>query len=141
MIVIPVVYWSGAGSTKRMAEAVVEEINASGAFAKLLRVNETSAAEIAPFQRIALGCPAMGAEELEELEFEPFMSALEPFLDSKRLVLFGSYGWGGSYMEQWAARVENAGARLMAKPVLVLNEPDEAALAACRELAKALLEK
>lgn len=139
MLVIPVVYWSGAGSTKQMAEAVAAGINEAGAFAKLLRVNETSAVEIATFKKIALGCPAMGNEELEPLEFEGFMQALEAKLDSKKLVLFGSYGWGGSYMQAWQERVEKAGARLMAEPVLALNEPDEAALAACKELGKALV--
>jgi len=140
MLVIPVVYWSGAGSTEKMAEAVAAAINSSGAFAKLLRVSETSAAEIAGFDRFALGCPAMGAEQLEELEFEPFMTALEPMLDSKKLVLFGSYGWGGTYMEEWKARVEKAGARLMADCVLSLNEPDEAVLTACKELGKTLVD-
>lgn len=138
MQVIPVVYWSGASSTEKMAEAVAKAINEAGAYAKLLRVNETSAAEIAKFDRIALGCPAMGAEQLEELEFEPFMAALESSLDSKKLVIFGSYGWDGSYMQDWQTRVEDAGARLMADAVIALNEPDEAALAACAQLGKAL---
>ena len=48
----------------------------------------------------------MGAEVLEEYEFEPFFTALEPFLQGKKVVIFGSYGWGGSYMSDWEQRIK-----------------------------------
>lgn len=48
----------------------------------------------------------MGAEVLEEYEFEPFFIALEPFLQGKKVVIFGSYGWGGSYMSDWEQRIK-----------------------------------
>ena len=56
----------------------------------------------------------MGAEVLEEYEFEPFFTALEPFLQGKKVVIFGSYGWGGSYMSDWEQRIKAAGAELIA---------------------------
>ncbi len=42
----------------------------------------------------ALGCPAMGAEQLEESEFEPMYQDLRGSLSGKPVGLFGSYGWG-----------------------------------------------
>ena len=51
----------------------------------------------------ALGCPAMGAEVLEEGEMEPFMAELDSQIAGKTIALFGSYGWGGGeWMRDWS---------------------------------------
>ena len=80
--------------------------------------------------------PAMGAEVLEEGEFEPFFTALEGRLSGKKLALFGSYGWGdGQWMRDWYERAEGAGADLCGDEGLILNEtPDAAGLEACKAL-------
>ena len=52
-----------------------------------------SAAGLTEYQVVAFGCPAMGAEQLEEDEVEPMFSGLEGSLGSKKIALFGSYGW------------------------------------------------
>lgn len=135
---VPVIYWSGTGNTKMMAEAVAAAINEAGAEALLLEVGATTADDAAKYEALALGCPAMGAEVLEEMEFEPFFTELEGQLSGKKVALFGSYGWGGSYMAEWEERVRNAGAELVADGVLAMNTPDDEALAACAELGKAL---
>ncbi|WP_455656794.1 flavodoxin domain-containing protein [Phascolarctobacterium sp.] len=132
---IPVIYWSGTGNTKLMAEAVAEGI---GTAAVLKSVGDIMAEQTAGYSALALGCSAMGAEVLEEYEFEPFFTALEPLLQGKKVVIFGSYGWGGSYMNDWEQRVKAAGAELVAPGLLVLGAPDEAAVASCRELGAAL---
>lgn len=137
---IPVIYWSGTGNTKIMAETVAESIREAGADAVLREVGEISAAEAAEYPALALGCPAMGAEVLEEAEFEPFFAELEGSLRGKKLVLFGSYGWGGSYMQDWEKRAADAGAGFAAESVLALNAPDEAALELCRKAGRALAE-
>ena len=87
----------------------------------------------------ALGCPAMGSEELEEGEMEPFVSALEEFVSGKTVGLFGSYDWGdGEWMRIWAKRMEDAGAKVAGQGVTANNAPDEEALGACRELGEKL---
>ena len=50
-----------------MAQAVAE-----GAGADLFEVSELDAGAAAQYGALALGCPAMGAEVLEESAFEPF---------------------------------------------------------------------
>ena len=90
---VAVIYWSGTGNTKMMAEAVSEGAKNAGADVSLLNVSETNAAEAASFDVLALGCPAMGGEVLEEMEFEPFFTELESKLSGKKVALFGSYGW------------------------------------------------
>lgn len=55
-------------------------------------------------------------------------------------MIFGSYGWGGSYMQDWEARVKDAGATLVADGVLALGAPDDEAMAKLTEAGKLLAE-
>ena len=53
----------------------------------------------------------MGAEQLEEDEFEPMFTACEAKLSGKKIALFGSYGWGdGEWMRNWDETCRNDGA-------------------------------
>ncbi len=79
----------------------------------------------------------MGAEVLEESVFEPFFTEVEAFLGNKPVALFGSYGWGGgAWMNDWAERTRNDGAKLFGNGLAVENTPDNDALAECRKLGK-----
>ena len=74
---ISVVYWSGTGNTQAMAEAIGEGIESAGAQANVISVDQASVDALAEEDVFALGCSAMGAEELEESEMEPFVAELE----------------------------------------------------------------
>jgi len=112
-----VIYWSGTGNTEAMANAVAE-----GAGADLFTVSDFSGS-IADFDAVAFGCPAMGAEVLEEDEFEPFFTSIEGDLSGKKVLLFGSYGWGdGDWMRNWADRTKAAGATLVGDEGYIANE-------------------
>lgn len=139
---IAVVYWSGTGNTEQMANAVAEGAKEAGAEVSTLTADQFSAAKVAEFDAIAFGCPAMGAETLEEDEFEPMFTGCESALSGKKLALFGSYGWGdGEWMREWAERVRNDGAALVNDEGLTANEtPDDAALADCKALGAKLAE-
>ena len=130
-----VIYWSGTGNTEAMAKAVAE-----GAGARLFTVSEISAGEAAGYDRLALGCPAMGAEVLEEGEFEPFMESIDGSISGKTIALFGSYGWGdGQWMREWAERVTGEGATVVNGEGLICQEtPDDAMIEECKNLGKAL---
>ena len=84
---ISVVYWSGTGNTQAMAEAVAEGIKAAGQEAELLEVGDADAKTVAEEAAFALGCPAMGAEVLEESEMEPFVEELESYVSGKKILL------------------------------------------------------
>lgn len=134
-----VIYWSGTGNTAAMAEAVAAGAREAGTETDLFGVHEITAAEAAKYDRLALGCPSMGDEVLEEMEFEPFFTELERKLSGKRVVLFGSYGWGdGQWMRDWQKRTDESGAALCADGLIVHETPDEAGLADCRALGAAL---
>lgn len=136
---VAVVFWSGTGNTEAMANAVGEGAGQAGAEVSVLPVSMVSVDEAAGYDALALGCPAMGAEVLEESEFEPFFTALEGKLSGKPVVLFGSYGWGdGQWMRDWEDRAKAAGAVLKAQPLMVNETPDDDALADCRTLGAAV---
>ena len=123
-----------------MANAICEGINSAGGEAVLLHVADTSAQEAAKYGRMALGCPAMGAEVLEEAEFDPFFTELEGNLGGKRVALFGPYGWGdGQWMRDWVKRADDAGALLIGDGLMAHETPDDDALAACRALGESLV--
>ena len=132
---LAVIYWTGTGNTGAMAQAVADGAKSAGAEAELLTVSEISADAAAAYDKLALGCPAMGAEVLEEGEFEHFFTALEGKLSGKKVALFGSYGWGdGQWMREWQERTEKAGAVLCGEGLIVNEAPDEAGLESCRAL-------
>ena len=88
----------------------------------------------------ALGCPAMGAEVLEEMEMEPFVEEVEGFAQGKTIALFGSYGWGdGQWMRDWEKTCKEDGAVLVCDAVICNDAPDDEAKSDCRALGKALV--
>ena len=137
---VAVVYWSGTGNTEAMAKAVEEGIKSAGAEAAILTSAEFNASKVAEFDAIAFGCPAMGAEVLEESEFDPMFTDVESSLKDKKIALFGSYGWGdGEWMRNWEDRCKAAGAVLATESVMANNDPDADAIASCKALGAALV--
>lgn len=132
-----VIFWSGTGNTEIMAQAVAE-----GAGAELFSVSDFKG-NIGDYDAVAFGCPAMGAEVLEETEFEPFFTGIESQLSGKKVALFGSYGWGdGEWMRNWEEQVKADSAVLVNGEVLIVNEtPDDTALEQCKELGRAFLKE
>ena len=91
------------------------------------------------FDAVAFGCPAMGAEVLEETEFEPMFNECEGMLSGKKIALFGSYGWGdGEWMRNWEETCKNDGAVMVCDYVICNEAPDGDAAEACKALGAAL---
>ena len=145
---VAIVYWSGTGNTEQMAQAVAEGVKNAGGEADVLTCAEFDSAKLADYGAVAFGCPAMGAEQLEEGEFEPMFNDcraklsgkkfadLEGSLSGVKVALFGSYGWGsGQWLEDWCARCKEDGAVMQEEPGVMANEaPDDDAIAACNAL-------
>ena len=136
---IAVVYWSSTGNTEAMANAVAEGAKAIGAEAVMFTASEFDAAKAAEFDAIAFGCPAMGAEVLEEDEFAPMFDSVKDSLSGKKIALFGSYGWGdGEWMRNWEEECKAAGVQFACDSVICMDAPDDDAAAACKALGAAL---
>ncbi|MFP3154871.1 flavodoxin [Lachnospiraceae bacterium ZAX-1] len=138
---IYVVYWSGTGNTKTMAELIKAGIEEAGKLAEVVSVSDIKPEVLKDQSVFALGCSAMGSEVLEESEMEPFVSEVEAFAKGKKIGLFGSYGWGdGEWMRDWEERMNNAGAFLVGGEGVMANEaPDDEAQERCKSLGKALV--
>ena len=135
-----VVFWSGTGNTEEMANAVLEGMKENGADASIYSADAFQAGDVDAYDAIAFGCPAMGAEVLEEDEFQPLFDECKSALEGKKVALFGSYGWGdGEWMRNWEDDCKEAGIELACDSVVCNDAPDEDAITACKELGAALV--
>lgn len=128
---VEIVYWSGTGNTEAMAQEIEAAVKAAGADVETVLFDDTDADTVASKDVILLGCPAMGAEELEETVVEPFMEDLLPKLSGKKVGLFGSYGWGtGEWMDTWEQRVKDVGATVIGTAIVneTPNNSEECAM-------------
>ena len=135
-----VAYWSQTGNTAAMAAAIGEGITEAGKEAVVTDISSVSMDDLQAASAFALGCPAMGAEVLEEGEMEPFVTEVESFASGKKIGLFGSYGWGdGQWMRDWEDRMKAAGATVVGGEGVICQEtPDDEALENCKALGKEL---
>ena len=113
---VSIVYWSGTGNTAMMAGSIAD------GEAELITVDEASVDALKDASVIALGCPSMGAEQLEETQMEPFMCELDGVIAGKQIALFGSYGWGNQeWMRDWEARIVADGATVVNGEGIAVN--------------------
>ena len=135
-----VVYWSGTENTQEMAMAIADGAKENGAQVTVWNVDEADIEELKKAKALALGCPSMGAEQLEEASMEPFMCDLDSQINGKTIALFGSYGWGdGQWMKDWEDRIASDGATVLnGEGIIANNEPSQEIIDECREAGKAL---
>ncbi len=135
---VAVVYWSGTGNTEAMAKLVAEGAREAGARADVIHCTDFGAERFPDYDAFALGCPAMGDEELEDAEFLPLYEEIEPLLAGEKVGLFGSYDWNdGEWMELWEQRAAEAGIDIV-ESVVAKDYPDAAAGAECKRLGSLL---
>ena len=137
---ITIVYWSGTGNTQMMAAAVAEGAKEAGAEVKLISAEEAGVDIVKDADAIALGCPSMGSEQLEECIMEPFMCDIDGLISGKNVALFGSYGWGsGEWMQDWEERVRQDGATIVdGEGVITNGTPDDDCLEKCKDIGNML---
>lgn len=134
-----IVYWSGTGNTEIMAKGIAEGAKEGGLQVELLTVDNAKLSDVLDADVVALGCPSMGAEVLEEIEMEPFVEGLEGNIQDKSMVLFGSYGWGdGEWMVDWETRMKGYGASFVADSLIINEMPDAIGIKKCVDLGKSL---
>ena len=137
---VTVIYWSGTGNTEKMAEAIAEGAKVEGIDVILKNVSEASSEDVFGADAVALGCPSMGAEELEDSEMEPFVESLNnDKIKGRPVVLFGSYDWGdGEWMKNWEERMKGYGANVIAEGLIINLTPEEDGLNKCKQLGENL---
>jgi flavodoxin short chain len=135
-----VVYWSGTGNTETMARQLAKGAEDAGAEVLVKTAAEAAAGMVKEAAALAFGCPAMGAEILEESEMEPLISSLsEAEVGGKPVVLFGSYDWGdGQWMRDWVERMKELNAVIDGEGIITQLVPTEEILNLCYESGKRL---
>lgn len=134
---VAVIYWSSTGNTEEMANAVKAGAEEAGAEVDLLTCDQVST--VSGYDGVALGCPAMGDEELDQDEFQPMWDEIKGSLIGKKVVLFGSYDWGeGDWMRSWEEDANDAGITLAAEGLIVNLTPDDEGIEKCKELGKTI---
>jgi flavodoxin short chain len=136
---VAVVYWSGTGNTEIMAQKVAEGAQSSGADVSTFTAANFNSNMMDDFDAVAFGCPSMGAEQLEDSEFEPMFIGCEEKLNGKKIALFGSYGWGGGeWMRIWEETCTSNGADFACESVICNGTPDANVESDCEALGRAL---
>lgn len=140
MAEVKIVYWSGTGNTASMAEMVAQGVTEAGANPVIVPFENITPEALAEEAVFAMGCPSMGAEQLEESVVDPFVEELVKSVSGKKILLFGSYGWGdGEWMRIWVEQMTSAGAEMIEPEGVICNEaPDSDAEAALVAAGKAL---
>lgn len=132
---VALVYWSGTGNTESMANYIVEGLKSQSVEVDVFTATEFSLDNVNNYEVFAFGCPSMGAEELEETEFEPMFSSVKSSLKGKNVALFGSYGWGdGEWMVNWQQDCIDNGCNMICDPVMANETPEGDAIDNCKNL-------
>lgn len=136
---IYVVYFSSTGNTEEMAKCVADGIERKGGTPLLTEIGSADPEALKEASVFALGCPACGAEELDE-SMETLIGEIAGSLEGKNVGLFGSYGWGGGdWMREWEGLMAKHGAKVVTgEGVIALESPDGDAEKALKALGEEL---
>ncbi|KNF07084.1 flavodoxin [Gottschalkia purinilytica] len=134
---VSIIYYSSTGNTEMMAKYISEGIKSAGGNAEIISVENASLENIENSDVIALGCPAMGAEQLDS-SMENFIDSIKDNLSEKPLALFGSYDWGdGEWMTEWYELMDSYNANMIQDEGLICNlEPGDEDIENCKSLGK-----
>ena len=123
---VAIVFWSKTGNTRLMANALKESIELQKCQADMFKAYSFNRNKAGEYSIIALGCPAMGGETLEESEFLPMYNDIKSVLKNKRVFLFGSYSWGdGKWMRDWIYDAKNNGITLFRESIIAKEKPTD----------------
>ena len=136
-----IIYWSGTGNTEAMANLIAKGIEESEVKTELINISNAGVDSLKDENIVVLGCPSMGDEELEGGEFLPLLENVQDDLKNKKVILFGSYGWGdGQWMRSWEEEMTASGVNVVLEPLIVNYAPEGESEEQCiqygREIAK-----
>ncbi len=104
-----IIYWTGTGNTEAIANKLAEDLGIEAR-----NVDSITVDEVLAYDLVIFGCPAMGAEELEDSTFRPFYDEYKSKKENAKVALFGSYDWGdGEWLRLWEAEAKEAGEEVL----------------------------
>ncbi len=133
---IAVLYWSGSGNTEKMAQLI-----AQGAGVTSKHVADATRDDLRDASLIAFGSPALGDEGIDETEMAPFLASVGDVLGDKKIVLFGSYGWGnGAWLERWKETLSKSGLHVLDDHLAIHEAPEGESVTKCVDFGKKIAE-
>ena len=139
---VVIIYYSETGNTELMAKAIAEGAESAGGQVRLINGRNATIADVVDADVVALGAPAMGAEQVQ-VTMEDFTLSIKDSVKDKPLALFGSYDWGyGIWINNWHSQMSGYGADMIQDKdeLIVQLAPDEEDIEKCRELGRKLVE-
>lgn len=134
-----IVYWSSGGNTEELASKAKEVALEKGVEVVYSNIDSMNRDEFFSSDAFAFGSPAQGEEELAT-EIQDLMDSISSEIENKKIILFGSFGWGdGEYMEEWKSIINNKGGILSFEPVVCLESPDDEAFNKISEAINSLI--
>lgn len=132
-----IIYWSSTGNTAKIAQLIGNGLTEVAVDIAIKKVSESSYQDVEGSDIVLLGCSAMGVEEIDTSEMEPFIKANKEAFDNKRVALFGSYGWGdGEWMQEWETMMSNLGASIVVDSLTINEMPEGDSELRCIEFGK-----
>lgn len=140
-MLVSIIYYSGTGNTEKMAELIAEGVREKGSTANVVNVTGATAEDIQNADIVLLGCPSLGAEELDHDVFEPYLENNMDLLRNKKVSLFGSYGWGdGQWMREWNDNMVSQGIEIFVSPLIVNETPVGDSAETCKQFGHSVVE-
>lgn len=134
-----VIYWSSTGNTEKMANLIGQGLLKSGVDieVQIKHVSESKENDIEQSDLVLIGSPAMGVEEIDTSEMEPFIINNKQAFNGKPIGLFGSFGWGdGEWMDSWVDMMTGLGAKIIIESLMVNEEPEGDSEQECLEFGR-----
>jgi len=135
---IAIIYGSGLGRTKHMAETIaegaktVEDVNVI-----LIDAYDVKIEDVKDADAFVLGGSTYNYKLIKSMD--PFLKELEKLdLKGKVGVAFGSYGWSGEGVPTLIKKMKSLGMNVIEPGVTAYHVPDKAALERCFHLGRAV---
>lgn len=136
---VAIIYWSKGGNVETLANIISDKLEENEVAVNLKQVIDADITDISEADAIALGSPAMDENKIEQNEMEPFISKLQELNINKKVILFGTYGWGqAGFIDEWEKRMNSYGFSVVGK--LAIGEaPSDEQIEELKDLSKNLI--
>jgi len=135
---IAIIYASGTGKTKKMAEALASGARSVSNVEVLLKnAFQAKAGEVSDADALILGGSTYNGKLIKAME--PFLDGLDGLdLKGRKGAAFGSYGWSGEGVPMLIDRMKSLGMSVIEPGTTAVQMPGKEVLDRCFELGKSM---
>jgi flavodoxin I len=135
---IAIIYGSGLGRTKQMAEAIANGAKTIEGVDVLLKdAYDAVSDDVLDADAIVLGGSTYNYKLIKAMD--PFLKQIEKLnLKGKIGVAFGSYGWSGEGIPTLISRMKSFGMKVIEPGTIAIQVPDAATIEKCFKLGRTI---